>query len=71
MNEYPKIFSCKNFSRFDGDSGKGYINALDLNTLDFVWRDLQIGMYKCWGGAMSTATGLLAYGDDDNGRMHR
>lgn len=45
-------------------SGKSYINAFDLNTLDFVWRNPQFGMFKGWGGVMSTATGLLAYGDD-------
>ncbi len=46
------------------EPGKGYINAFDLDTLDFAWRDLQIGRNKGWGGVMSTATGLLAYGDD-------
>ena len=51
-------------ARVIGGSGKGYINAFDLNTLDFAWRDVQIGTYKGWGGVMSTATGLLAYGDD-------
>ena len=71
MKGYPKIFSCMNCSRFVDDSGKSYINALDLNTLDSVLRDLQIGIYTGWGGAMSSATGLLACGDDDNGRMHR
>ena len=45
-------------------SGKSYINAFDLDTLDFTWRDAQIGMFKGWGGVMSTASGLLAYGDD-------
>jgi len=45
-------------------SGKSYINAFDLNTLDFAWRNPQFGMYKGWGGVMSTASGLLAYGDD-------
>jgi alcohol dehydrogenase (cytochrome c) len=44
--------------------GKGYINAFDLRTLDFAWRDLQIGRNKGWGGVMSTATGLVAFGDD-------
>jgi alcohol dehydrogenase (cytochrome c) len=47
-----------------GGLGKSYINAFDLQTLDFAWRDLQIGMYKGWGGVMTTAMGLLAYGDD-------
>jgi alcohol dehydrogenase (cytochrome c) len=47
-----------------GETGKEYINAFDLRTLDFAWRDLQIGLNKGWGGVMSTGTGLLAYGDD-------
>ena len=47
-----------------GETGKEYINAFDLRTLDFAWRDLQIGLNKGWGGVMSTATGLVAYGDD-------
>lgn len=46
------------------DPGKAYINAFNLDTLDFSWRDLQIGRNKGWGGLMSTATGLIAYGDD-------
>lgn len=46
------------------ETGKAYINAFNLNTLDFSWRQLQIGRNKGWGGLMSTATGLIAYGDD-------
>jgi len=45
-------------------SGKSYINAFDLSTLEFAWRNPQIGNFKGWGGVMSTASGLLAYGDD-------
>lgn len=47
-----------------GETGKGYINAFDLNTLDFAWRSPQFGRNKGWGGVMSTATGLVAFGDD-------
>jgi alcohol dehydrogenase (cytochrome c) len=47
-----------------GDSTKGYINAFDLNKLEFVWRDPLVGAIKGWGGVMSTATGLVAFGDD-------
>ena len=50
--------------RSTDDTGKAYINAFNLDTLDFSWRELQIGRNKGWGGLMSTATGLLAYGDD-------
>ncbi len=46
------------------DAGKAYINAFNLDTLDFSWRQLQIGRNKGWGGLMTTATGLIAYGDD-------
>jgi alcohol dehydrogenase (cytochrome c) len=47
-----------------GEPGKEYINAFDLRRLDFAWRDLQIGADKGWGGVMSTATGLVAEGDN-------
>jgi alcohol dehydrogenase (cytochrome c) len=47
-----------------GETSKGYINAFDLNKLDFSWRNLQIGTERGWGGVMSTATGLVAFGDD-------
>ena len=50
--------------RAPGETGKGYINALSLDNLDFAWRNLQIGPNQGWGGVMSTATGLVAYGDD-------
>jgi len=45
-------------------TGHSYINAFDLDNLDFSWRDPLIGSYKGWGGVMSTETGLIAYGDD-------
>jgi alcohol dehydrogenase (cytochrome c) len=47
-----------------GETGKGYINAFDLRTLDFAWRDFQAGPHRGWGGVMSTGTGLVVYGDD-------
>jgi len=47
-----------------GENGKAYINAFSLDTLDFAWRSLQFGRNKGWGGVMSTATGLIAFGDD-------
>ncbi len=47
-----------------GENGQGYINAFSLDTLSFPWRNLQTGPNQGWGGVMSTASGLLAYGDD-------
>ena len=43
---------------------QGYINAFDLDKLDFAWRDPQTGTNRGWGGVMSTTTGLVAFGDD-------
>jgi len=51
-------------ARFEEQTGKSYINGFDLDRLDFAWRELQFGSNKGWGGVMSTATGLVAYGDD-------
>jgi len=44
----------------------GYINAFDLNKLDFAWRDRQIGSRQAWAGVMTTAGGLVAFGNDAN-----
>lgn len=54
-------------SRPEGDvpvSNAAYINAFDLNTLDFAWRDQQIGQGHAIAGVMTTAGGLLAFGND-------
>jgi alcohol dehydrogenase (cytochrome c) len=48
----------------EGEITKGYINAFDLNKLDFAWRNPLIGSPFAWAGVMSTATGLVAFGDD-------
>ncbi|RXH54566.1 Glucose dehydrogenase, PQQ-dependent [Granulicella sibirica] len=42
----------------------GYINAFDLKTLDFAWRDKQAGGDHATAGVMSTASGLVAFGND-------
>ncbi|MHB1958208.1 MAG: PQQ-dependent dehydrogenase, methanol/ethanol family [Acidobacteriaceae bacterium] len=44
----------------------GYINAFDLTKLDFAWRDKQIGERQAWAGVMTTAGGLVAFGNDAN-----
>jgi alcohol dehydrogenase (cytochrome c) len=43
-----------------------YINAFDLTKLDFAWRDKQAGEREAWAGVMTTAGGLLAFGNDTN-----
>ena len=48
-----------------GVTQKAAIVAFDMDTLDYKWRDSLIGGTWSWAGVMSTATGLLAYGDND------
>jgi alcohol dehydrogenase (cytochrome c) len=47
-----------------GVTSKAYLNAFDLNQLDFSWRDLQVGAGHTSAGVMSTASGLVAFGND-------
>jgi alcohol dehydrogenase (cytochrome c) len=48
-----------------GQPRRQQINAVSLDTLSFAWRDTLPGKYKGWSGLVSTASGLIAYGDDD------
>ncbi len=48
-----------------GVTQKAAIVAFNMDTLDYKWRDSLIGGAWSWAGVMSTATGLLAYGDND------
>jgi alcohol dehydrogenase (cytochrome c) len=41
----------------------GYLNAFDLNTLEFAWRN-QLPGDQAIAGVMSTAGGLVAFGND-------
>ncbi len=41
----------------------GYLNAFDLNTLEFAWRN-QLTGGQAVAGVMSTAGGLVAFGND-------
>jgi alcohol dehydrogenase (cytochrome c) len=45
----------------------GFINAFDMGTLDFAWRYRLIGPENATAGVMSTAGGLVAFGNDDLG----
>jgi alcohol dehydrogenase (cytochrome c) len=45
----------------------GYLNAFNLNTLDFAWRDRLVGDDNAVAGVMSTAGGLVAFGNDAKG----
>jgi len=45
-------------------ASESYINAFDLTKLDFAWRDKQIGEGPAYAGVMTTAGGLVAFGNN-------
>jgi len=47
-----------------GEPGKKYLRALDLESGRIVWEHPQIGPGNTWGGVLSTASGLVFFGDD-------
>jgi alcohol dehydrogenase (cytochrome c) len=49
--------------RPDEDARK-YLLAFDLKKGEFVWRNTQVGNSRSFAGVMSTATGLVFFGDD-------
>ncbi len=46
------------------EPGKKYLRAIDVQTGKIVWQYPQIGPGNSWGGALSTAGGLVFFGDD-------
>ena len=53
-------------SRPEGNSpNAAYINAFNLNKLAFTWRDKLIGREHAVAGVMTTAGGLVAFGNDE------
>ncbi|MEO6910724.1 MAG: PQQ-dependent dehydrogenase, methanol/ethanol family, partial [Edaphobacter sp.] len=49
-----------------GEAVKGFVNAFSLDKLDFAWRAQQVGTEYTWAGVMSTASGLVAYGSQQD-----
>src|SRR5262249_34682262 len=47
-----------------GAAGRKYLRAIDPSTGKIVWQYPQIGPGNSWGGALSTAGGLVFFGDD-------
>lgn len=47
-----------------GEPGKKYLRALDVQTGKIVWQYAQTGPGNSWGGVLSTAGGLVFFGDD-------
>jgi alcohol dehydrogenase (cytochrome c) len=47
-----------------GETGEKYLRALRPETGEIVWERKQVGPGRTWGGVLSTAGGLVFYGDD-------
>jgi alcohol dehydrogenase (cytochrome c) len=47
-----------------GEAGKKYLRALDVQDGRIVWEYPQIGGSNSWGGLLSTASGLVFFGED-------
>jgi len=47
-----------------GEPGQKFLRALDLETGRIVWEYPQIGPSMTWGGVLSTAGGLVFFGED-------
>jgi alcohol dehydrogenase (cytochrome c) len=50
--------------RIPGEPGKKTFVAFDVDTGKIAWRYPQVGRGNSWGGTMSTAGGLVFFGDD-------
>jgi PQQ-dependent dehydrogenase (methanol/ethanol family) len=46
------------------EPGRKYLRAIDVQTGKIVWQYAQIGPGNSWGGALSTAGGLVFFGED-------
>jgi len=46
------------------EAGKKYLRAIDVQTGKIVWQYPQIGPGNSWGGVLSTAGGVVFFGDD-------
>jgi alcohol dehydrogenase (cytochrome c) len=62
--EEGKAYYSTGASHLPTEHNKKYLNAYDLATNKFVWRYAQTGDTHSFAGAMSTATGLVAFGND-------
>ncbi len=50
--------------RVPGEPGQKFLRALDVKTGKIVWEVPQVGPADSWGGVLSTAGGLVFFGDD-------
>jgi alcohol dehydrogenase (cytochrome c) len=64
--EEGKTFYGGGGRRPPGGTVKGFLNGFSLDTLQMTFHAPQIGGDYTWAGVMSTVTGLIAYGNQQN-----
>lgn len=62
--EEGKAYYSTGAAHLPTEHNKKYLNAFDLATGKFAWRYPQVGDTHSFAGVMSTATGLVIYGND-------
>jgi alcohol dehydrogenase (cytochrome c) len=48
-----------------GEPGQKVLRAIDIQTGNIIWEHPQTGPANSWGGVLSTAGGLVFFGDDN------
>jgi alcohol dehydrogenase (cytochrome c) len=61
-----KSYMGGSFSGDPADVGQRILRAFNLETGEPVWQLPEIGNGESWGGVLSTAGGVVFYGDDDD-----
>lgn len=62
--EEGRAFYSTGAAHLPTENAHKYLNAFDPATGKFVWRYKQTGDTRSFAGALSTATGIVAYGND-------
>jgi alcohol dehydrogenase (cytochrome c) len=64
--EVGRTFYATGGRRPPGEFVRGFLNGFSLDRLQMTMHEPQIGNTYTWAGVMSTATGLVAYGNQQN-----
>jgi alcohol dehydrogenase (cytochrome c) len=59
-------FYSTGVKRIPGEDSKKFLLAFNLDTNSFAWKYPQVGQGRSSGGVLSTASGLVFFGDDAN-----
>lgn len=62
-----KSFYATGAKKIPGERGQKILNAFNPETAQFAWRYPQVGEHNSWAGTMTTAGGLVFFGNDSEG----